>query len=82
MSDIRAKIRSVLVVAPSLLALGLLSGCGEGERMESGTQVQVSDDLLKDAHAQDAYFDEQKSSSKKGAPAAPAAPRDGPGAPQ
>jgi hypothetical protein len=48
--------------------------------MESGTQVQVSDDLLKEAHAQDAYFDAQKKAGKS-AGKQPVAERDGPGAP-
>lgn len=41
------------------LACGLGIGCGGGDRMQTGTQVEVSDQMLEEAAAQDAYFDEQ-----------------------
>lgn len=49
----------------ALAACGLLLGCGGGDRMESGTQVEVSQDMLDEAAASDAYFDAQ---SKSGTP--------------
>lgn len=69
-----------LVIGPVLLATGLITGCGEGDRMESGTQVQVTDDLLQEAKAQDEYFESQKKSAKSGAKK-PVAEKEGPGAP-
>ncbi|MGE3818613.1 MAG: hypothetical protein AB7I30_04210 [Isosphaeraceae bacterium] len=56
MSEIRQLIRRSLGIGPLLLATGLITGCGEGERLETGTQVQVTDDLMQEAKAQDEYF--------------------------
>lgn len=49
-------------VSPKALAMGLaligLAGCG-GSRTETGTQVEVPQEMLDDAKAQDSYFDQQ-----------------------
>ncbi len=41
------------------VSTAFMSGCGGGERMESGTQVEVTQDMLDEADASDAYFDSQ-----------------------
>ncbi|MFO0892977.1 MAG: hypothetical protein U0790_28055 [Isosphaeraceae bacterium] len=79
MSKFRTLAARASFAGAATLAFGLLAGCGEGERMQTGTQVQVSDDLLKEAHAQDEYFDAQKKAGK-GAAKQPSAEKDGPGA--
>ena len=54
-----AFLKQTLAAGFGLTLLGLCSGCGDGERMESGTQVEVSQDMLDEAEASDAYFDSE-----------------------
>jgi len=48
------------------LSTGLFAGCGEGERLQSGTQVQVTRDMEAEAKASDAFLTEQAKTKKKG----------------
>jgi hypothetical protein len=75
---VRSRIRPVLFGVTALLGGSFLVGCG-GERMETGTQVQVSDAMLKEAAAADAFMDQEAAAKKAGrkganAKAADAAP--------
>lgn len=48
------------ILALACIFSGFAVGCGSGERMETGTQVEVSPDMLEEARNADAYFDSQK----------------------
>jgi hypothetical protein len=57
---------AVLGMALSAALLLTLPGCG-GEDKETGTTTQVSDQMLQDAKASDAYYmEQQKQSQAKG----------------
>jgi hypothetical protein len=51
---------SLILISGFVAAAGIMSGCGGGDRMETGTQVEVTQDMLDEADASDAYFDSQK----------------------
>jgi hypothetical protein len=47
------------------LLLAALPGCGEGERMQTGTQVEITDEMRREAEASGNFL-EQQSRPKKG----------------
>ncbi len=56
-----------LLVVGSVLGSVSFLGCGGGEQTESGTQVQVSDEQLREAEAS-SNFMESQSKAKKSKP--------------
>jgi hypothetical protein len=58
--------RIVCLVSPPAVVAALLlvaPGCG-GEQKETGTTVEVSDQMIKEAQASDAYYMEQQKQGK------------------
>lgn len=65
----RTRVRAFPSLGAVVLAAVMSTGCGEGERMETGTQAQVTDEMKREAMAGDKFLTEQakakKSSSKR-----------------
>jgi hypothetical protein len=64
-SMLRLRMRPYLIGVMALMGTCFLAGCG-GERTETGTQVQVSDTMLQEAAAADAYRDQEAAERKAG----------------
>lgn len=56
--------KMVLVAAPMAVGLLALAGCGTEERMETGTQVQVTSDMEREALAADKFLTEESKAKK------------------
>jgi len=53
-----------LVIVGAALGSASILGCGDSERTESGTQVQVTDELQREAEASGDYLESQSKVKK------------------
>jgi hypothetical protein len=64
------KKRNFVIALPGWVAVcaTTLCGCGGGERMQTGTHVEVTDTLQREAEASSRFMDEQAKASRTAKP--------------